>query len=173
MIAKERVQASPGAACSCDTVLVPTTEPAPVSLDDRLRELEISLIDWALKVRGGNKSKAADLLTIKRSTLGDRINRCGLNPAVKTNDCHRPLWPDSFFRLVLDPRAGGRACLPDQDFVLRDLCASRVGDCGEARKLRHDHPLAANSNNALPLPGAQQATDSKERRAAHFCNFLA
>ena len=66
------------------TVLVPTTEPAPVSLDDRLRELEISLIDWALNVSGGNKSKAADLLTIKRSTLGDRINRCGLNPAERT-----------------------------------------------------------------------------------------
>jgi DNA-binding protein Fis len=28
----------------------------------------------------GNKSKAARLLQIKRSTLGDRINRCGLGP---------------------------------------------------------------------------------------------
>ena len=32
----------------------------------------------ALEVSGGNKSKAAALLRIKRSTLGDRINRCGL-----------------------------------------------------------------------------------------------
>ncbi len=51
---------------------------APIALDDRLRELEASLISWALKVSGGNKSKAAELLHIKRSTLGDRINRCGL-----------------------------------------------------------------------------------------------
>jgi transcriptional regulator with GAF, ATPase, and Fis domain len=51
---------------------------APIALDDRIRELESSLITWALKVSNGNKSKAADLLHIKRSTLGDRINRCGL-----------------------------------------------------------------------------------------------
>ena len=52
-----------------------------VSLDDRLRELEANLIRWALKASGGNKSKAAELLQIKRSTLGDRINRCGLGHA--------------------------------------------------------------------------------------------
>jgi len=52
--------------------------PGPVSLDERLRELEASLIGWALRVSNGNKSKAAELLQIKRSTLGDRINRCGL-----------------------------------------------------------------------------------------------
>ena len=53
----------------------------PISLDGRLRELEASLISWALRVTGGNKSKAAELLQIKRSTLGDRINRCGLGRA--------------------------------------------------------------------------------------------
>jgi DNA-binding NtrC family response regulator len=53
-------------------------EAAPISLDDRLRELEANLISWALKVSNGNKSRAAELLQIKRSTLGDRINRCGL-----------------------------------------------------------------------------------------------
>ena len=47
--------------------------------DDRLREVEASLITWALQVSSGNKSKAAELLKIKRSTLGDRINRCGMN----------------------------------------------------------------------------------------------
>ena len=58
---------------------VPTPhETAPVALDDRLRELESSLITWALKVSQGNKSRAAELLKIKRSTLGDRIQRCGL-----------------------------------------------------------------------------------------------
>lgn len=56
-----------------------TSEPTPIALDDRLRELESSLIAWALKVSHGNKSKAAELLRIKRSTLGDRINRCHLN----------------------------------------------------------------------------------------------
>jgi transcriptional regulator with GAF, ATPase, and Fis domain len=50
---------------------------ASISLDERLREVESTLIGWALKVSGGNKSRAAELLQIKRSTFGDRINRCG------------------------------------------------------------------------------------------------
>jgi transcriptional regulator with GAF, ATPase, and Fis domain len=49
-----------------------------ISLDDRLRDVEANLISWALRVTNGNKSKAAELLKIKRSTLGDRIQRCGL-----------------------------------------------------------------------------------------------
>jgi DNA-binding NtrC family response regulator len=53
--------------------------PVPIALDDRLREVEASLIRWALKISGGNKSRAAELLRIKRSTLGDRIIRCGLS----------------------------------------------------------------------------------------------
>jgi transcriptional regulator with GAF, ATPase, and Fis domain len=52
-----------------------------VFLDDRIRELERRLIGWALKTSRGNKSKAAELLHIKRSTLGGRIQRCGLNLA--------------------------------------------------------------------------------------------
>jgi transcriptional regulator with PAS, ATPase and Fis domain len=52
---------------------------APISLDDRLREVEANLIGWALKVSKGNKSRAAELLQIKRSTLGDRIKHCGLS----------------------------------------------------------------------------------------------
>ena len=55
---------------------------APIALDDRLLELESSLITWALKVSNGNKSRAAELLQIKRSTLGDRINRCGLGKSL-------------------------------------------------------------------------------------------
>jgi DNA-binding NtrC family response regulator len=58
--------------------LQPATSAAPISLDDRIRDLEANLIDWALTVSHGNKSRAAELLQIKRSTLGDRINRCGL-----------------------------------------------------------------------------------------------
>ena len=52
--------------------------PSAISLDDRLREVESNLISWALKVSGGNKSKAAELLNIKRSTLGDRIKKLDL-----------------------------------------------------------------------------------------------
>ncbi len=52
--------------------------PTPISLDDRVREFEASLIRWALRATHGNKSRAAALLQIKRSTLGDRIVRCGL-----------------------------------------------------------------------------------------------
>ena len=52
---------------------------ASISLDDRLKEVESNLIGWALKVSDGNKSRAAELLNIKRSTLGDHIARCGMN----------------------------------------------------------------------------------------------
>ena len=50
----------------------------PISLDDQIREVESTLIGWAMRVSHGNKSRAADLLKVKRSTLGDRINRCGI-----------------------------------------------------------------------------------------------
>jgi transcriptional regulator with PAS, ATPase and Fis domain len=66
----------------------PTADTAPISLDNRLREVEANLIGWALKVSGGNKSRAAELLQIKRSTLGDRINRCGLGSSVKVDHDH-------------------------------------------------------------------------------------
>ena len=55
-----------------------STPPAPISLDARLLELETVLIAWALDATNGNKSQAARLLKIKRSTLGDRIARCNL-----------------------------------------------------------------------------------------------
>jgi len=85
--------------CTCDTVRLgciplsvlfhrngddppPLAEPqghqSAVSLDDRLNDVEANLITWALKVSGGNKSKAAELLCIKRSTLGDRIKKLDL-----------------------------------------------------------------------------------------------
>src|SRR5689334_8207384 len=63
---------------------------APISLDDRLREVETGLIGWALKVSGGNKSRAAELLQIKRSTLGDRINRCGLGAVADKAELEKP-----------------------------------------------------------------------------------
>jgi DNA-binding NtrC family response regulator len=48
-----------------------------ISLDDRLRDVEASLIGWALRAAAGNKSRAAELLHIKRTTLADRISRHG------------------------------------------------------------------------------------------------
>ena len=74
---------------SVETV-VPAAAPVepvtPIGLDHRIRELESNLISWALKVSKGNKSKAAELLQVKRSTLGDRIARCGLeSPAAVVN----------------------------------------------------------------------------------------
>jgi len=70
-----RAGAQPPVAGDVDTPpLVASPRPdAPISLDDRLREVEANLIEWALKVSKGNKSRAAELLQIKRSTLGDRI----------------------------------------------------------------------------------------------------
>src|SRR4051794_28434631 len=57
---------------------VAPSAPARVSLDARLEQVEAHLIGWALQASHGNKSRAADLLRIKRSTLGDRIRRLGL-----------------------------------------------------------------------------------------------
>ena len=68
--------------CQASAVAPPsaTAHPAkPISLDDRLLEVESKLIGWALTVSNGNKSRAAELLRVKRSTLGDRIKRCGLD----------------------------------------------------------------------------------------------
>ncbi len=86
--------------CTCDTVrlgCVPVSvlfhkyaedqqsivethaHPSAVSLEERLQDLETNLIKWALRVSNGNKSKAADMLKIKRSTLGDRIKKLGLS----------------------------------------------------------------------------------------------
>ena len=53
--------------------------PQSMSLDDRLMQIESGIIAWALGLTDGNKSKAATILKIRRSTLGDRINRCRLN----------------------------------------------------------------------------------------------
>jgi transcriptional regulator with GAF, ATPase, and Fis domain len=61
-------------------LVVDATPPSreAVSLDDRLHEVESRLITWALTASRGNKSRAAELLQIKRSTLGDRIRKLGL-----------------------------------------------------------------------------------------------
>jgi transcriptional regulator with GAF, ATPase, and Fis domain len=56
----------------------PSPFPSSISLDDRLHEVETQLITWALKTSHGNKSRAAELLHIKRSTLGDRIRKLAL-----------------------------------------------------------------------------------------------
>jgi DNA-binding NtrC family response regulator len=52
-----------------------------ISLDDRLREVEAGPMSWALTLSHGNRSKVAKLLQVKRSTQGDRINRCELGRA--------------------------------------------------------------------------------------------
>jgi DNA-binding NtrC family response regulator len=57
----------------------PRMDPDGVWLDEHLRRVESALIEWALGVTGGNKSRAAELLHVKRSTLGDRIERCGVD----------------------------------------------------------------------------------------------
>jgi DNA-binding NtrC family response regulator len=56
-----------------------------VSLDDQLRKFETDLIAWALRVTAGNKSRAAKLLKLNRSTLCDRMLRCGLKVRETTN----------------------------------------------------------------------------------------
>jgi DNA-binding NtrC family response regulator len=77
---------SPIGATTLEPPTTSKTDVAPISLDDRVREFEAGLIRWALTVSRGNKSQAARLLQIKRSTLGDRINRCGLGTHTGTGD---------------------------------------------------------------------------------------
>jgi len=69
--AADGIQAAPPRA-------VADAPPERVSLDARLHDVEAHLIGWALEASHGNKSRAAELLRIKRSTLGDRIKRLGL-----------------------------------------------------------------------------------------------
>jgi DNA-binding NtrC family response regulator len=47
--------------------------------------VERALIEWALAQSNGNKSRAAELLHIKRSTLGDRIARCRRTDGTEEN----------------------------------------------------------------------------------------
>ncbi len=71
-----------------DSLPVPGPAPAPspedppspfaTPLDALVRQYERDLIARALQQTGGNKSRAAALLGVRRSTLGDRIARCGI-----------------------------------------------------------------------------------------------
>jgi len=84
--------ASNGSTVPVAADLATPADATAISLDDRLREVESNLISWALKVSDGNKSRAAELLSIKRSTLGDRIARCGLTePAAEEHDEAAPV----------------------------------------------------------------------------------
>jgi sigma-54 specific flagellar transcriptional regulator A len=75
---------------SIPALLLPDAPAVPghVSLDRRLQEVETHLITWALKASHGNKSRAAELLRIKRSTLGDRIRKLGLDHEAVSEDEH-------------------------------------------------------------------------------------
>jgi transcriptional regulator with GAF, ATPase, and Fis domain len=72
----------PRAAASEAAARVPATAATapdgPVSLYERIHAVEVASIVWALKATSGNKSKAAALLNVKRSTLGDRIKKLDL-----------------------------------------------------------------------------------------------
>jgi transcriptional regulator with PAS, ATPase and Fis domain len=56
----------------------PAPDAGGTSLYDRIHAVEVETITWALRASGGNKSKAAALLQVKRSTLGDRIKKLDL-----------------------------------------------------------------------------------------------
>jgi DNA-binding NtrC family response regulator len=54
-------------------------ETSTISLDEKLLEFERELDNMGRsKQAAANKSRAAKLLRVKRSTLGDRIRHCGL-----------------------------------------------------------------------------------------------
>jgi transcriptional regulator with GAF, ATPase, and Fis domain len=82
-------------------------DPDGPSLDDRLLEFEAGLIRRALEASGGNRTRAALLLKIGRSTLGDRIRRCGIDIA---RSAGRPaaVPPAARAPRTRAPRAAGR-----------------------------------------------------------------
>jgi DNA-binding NtrC family response regulator len=67
---------APVAADPTPAVESPRLEGRP--LDDVLRQIEARYIADALTECDGNKSRAARQLGVKRSTFGDRLQRCGL-----------------------------------------------------------------------------------------------
>ncbi len=72
------VEGTPPSPALPDPAPLPDPSPwtsGPFSLDEHLRNEEARLIAKALADSRGNKSRAARLLGIKRSTLGDRIER--------------------------------------------------------------------------------------------------
>jgi DNA-binding NtrC family response regulator len=70
-------------------LLQPPPDSIATPLDELVRQYERDLIARALKETGGNKSKAAALLGVRRSTLGDRIVRCGLDQATDSASRHQ------------------------------------------------------------------------------------
>jgi transcriptional regulator with GAF, ATPase, and Fis domain len=77
-VAAPRPKAVSGPSAAESPSAVAAMQAPPVSLHDRLHEVEVASIVWALKESRGNKSKAAALLNVKRSTLGDRIKKLDL-----------------------------------------------------------------------------------------------
>ena len=95
--------------------LPPATETtAPISLDDRLREVEANLIGWALKVSGGNKSRAAELLA---------------DQALDARRPHQPLRPGNTRQsLNRQPAAGGAGGMSEgRQPRRRHACPPRAG----------------------------------------------
>jgi DNA-binding NtrC family response regulator len=90
--------------------------PSRVSLDARLDEVESHLIAWALEASHGNKSRAADLLRVKRSTLGDRIRRLGLDRHVQDHEHeHEHEHPHESVHAHEHGHADGHDHAPDRD----------------------------------------------------------
>ena len=56
----------------------PGAQWSDLPLDERLLRIEAAIIVETLAKTRGNKSRAAQMLGIKRSTFGDRVARCGL-----------------------------------------------------------------------------------------------
>jgi transcriptional regulator with GAF, ATPase, and Fis domain len=84
-VADARPNETPAALHAVDSSDASSTADGPVSLHDRLQAVEVASISWALKTTGGNKSKAAALLNVKRSTLGDRIKKLDLGHLESSN----------------------------------------------------------------------------------------
>lgn len=50
----------------------------PINLQETVKNLETDAIRAALQAAGGNQSRAAELLSIKRTTMLDKMDRYGM-----------------------------------------------------------------------------------------------
>jgi DNA-binding NtrC family response regulator len=120
-------------------------DPEPISLDECIRSVEATLLRWALFASNGNKSRAAELLQIRRSTLGDRINRCGLGTATEPNVAGpvEPPGPDpisldecireveaTLLRWALNASGGNESRAAEILQIKRTALDDRINRCG-------------------------------------------
>ena len=76
-----------------------------MTLAQTIDRIEQDLILAALQQAGGNKSRAAQILSIKRTTLAEKIKRIGITPATEQLPAN-----DDYIQAVIDYKRQQRQC---------------------------------------------------------------